>query len=1178
MVIKTSSPGVIVNEVDLTRGTSDGITSNVACLAGPFQKGPVDKITLVETEVDFQATFGDPTDENYEYWFSVDNFLEYGGTCYVVRCDDSVGGSGLMRNAADGPKVDANGNEIKYYVKNVDDFEENYFNEDAAMGGLPAKFIAQNPGTWGNNISVAVIDHGADYQLSLKSDTANNATTGAVVQGPIYFDKTTSLGDDVGVYVKVAAAAETITQVPQFSNVRTAHAGNKDIAGGGVYGAVTLTNSGANYGLRSGSSTRNGSNGSGSGVSITTTITNGVVTSVDGIVDGGTDYVVGDVIQIDGSLTLEATVEVKTVDIPGAPITSLALTDAGTLYTADATDVALVGGSGSGATVDYTFAVGDIIETVTLNQAGSGYKDGEVLNISGGNADATVTVSTGLTGVITSVQLKTGGENYEVSGDGNVFGIPTDGGNGTGMTVGYSVTGGVVSGLYIASPGAGYQISDSVTIVGGDGNAAFTVDTSSTGIYGGVSITNGDRILLYGQTNNAENGVYDVSATGSWTRSSDASVGTDFVTSKSVIVDEGDSSGDAFQYNGSSNPTLGSDPIVFDAYVPYTSIAAGDKVIGYDNLDSASGAEGFVQSVSNGVYEIMVTAGEFAVGNYISKNAGVQKTGLISEIDSVGRHILYSFGEKDLSGTIIDETIVNTLFIPNALTFDQGVDRGWPNKIGDKQKLPIDGDRAKSTLGDTYIWNKNISAWINDFKPSENDLVTDGTHVFTVDVGEDWYNKQIAFAGIPWFRFASRPATSPRSVDQNARNDEIHVIAYDRTGDLTGSKGNVLESFFNLSKLRGAKTPEGDNNYYIDVVNSRSSNIFANRDVDTTELTQINTDLGFDAPGAQVGDGVVSSFIDAMSYDLGDGVNQMQATLGELQVGYQKYLDENVEDLDYILQGPSLSDPDEAVSKANFVISMAEELKTCIAFVSPPRYAAIDPLKADVITERVTEFFDELSASSYAMFDSGYKYSYDRFNDKQRYVPLNADIAGLITESGQVAEPWYSPAGVVRGQVRNVSRLSFNPSKEQRDSLYSKRVNPVTTFPGEGTILYGDKTALSYSSAFDRVNVRKLFLIIEKEIAQISRSVLFEFNDETTRALFRNNVNPYLRDIQSRRGMTDFLVVCDESNNTPEVVDRNEFVADIYIKPSRSINFVTLNFVATKTGVSFSEAVGLFRR
>jgi phage tail sheath protein FI len=308
------------------------------------------------------------------------------------------------------------------------------------------------------------------------------------------------------------------------------------------------------------------------------------------------------------------------------------------------------------------------------------------------------------------------------------------------------------------------------------------------------------------------------------------------------------------------------------------------------------------------------------------------------------------------------------------------------------------------------------------------------------------------------------------------------------------------------------------------------------------------------------------------------GVDNMTSTLGELQVAYQKFIDENVEDMDYILQGPSLTSADDAIAKANFIISIAESKKSCMAFISPPKYAAVDPLKADIITERVVEFFDELSSSSYTVFDSGYKYTYDRFNDKQRYVPLNGDIAGLMTNSTLVAEPWYSPAGVVRGQIRNVTRLSYNPSKEQRDVLYSNRVNPVATFPGEGTILYGDKTGLAFSSAFDRINVRKLFLIIEKEISKISRSVLFEFNDQTTRSMFKNNVNPYLRDIMARRGMTDFLVVCDESNNTPEVIDRNEFVADIYIKPNRSINFVTLNFIATKTGVTFSEAVGLFRR
>jgi len=229
------------------------------------------------------------------------------------------------------------------------------------------------------------------------------------------------------------------------------------------------------------------------------------------------------------------------------------------------------------------------------------------------------------------------------------------------------------------------------------------------------------------------------------------------------------------------------------------------------------------------------------------------------------------------------------------------------------------------------------------------------------------------------------------------------------------------------------------------------------------------------------------------------------------------------------------------------------------------------------ITKNLVDFYNNLTSSSYTVFDSGYKYQYDRWNDVYRYIPLNGDTAGTLVFTSLEAEPYYSPAGVSRGQIRNVVKLPYNPSKPQRDILYSSRIDPVVTFPGEGTVLFGDKTALGYSSAFDRINVRRLFLVVEKEIAEIARVNLFEFNDEVTRTLFKNNVNPFLRDIQSKRGMYDFLVVCDTTNNTPEIIDRNEFVADIYIKPAKSINFITLNFIATKTGATFEETIGLFR-
>ena len=267
-----------------------------------------------------------------------------------------------------------------------------------------------------------------------------------------------------------------------------------------------------------------------------------------------------------------------------------------------------------------------------------------------------------------------------------------------------------------------------------------------------------------------------------------------------------------------------------------------------------------------------------------------------------------------------------------------------------------------------------------------------------------------------------------------------------------------------------------------------------------------------------------------------------------------------------------------AVAKANFLIALGEELKTAMVLISPPRCAALDPINAGEITRKIVDWSELIASSSYAVLDSGYKYTYDRFRDKYAYIPLNSDIAGTMANTSLVSQPFFSPAGLARGQIRNVVKLGYDPSKEQRDLLFTDRVNPVVTFPGEGTVLYGDKTSLAYSSAFDRINVRKLFIYCEREIAKIAKQVLFEFNDVPTRVSFKNNVNPFLRDVQSKRGLIDFLVVCDESNNTPEVIDRNEFVADIYIKPNRSINFVQLNFVATKTGISFSESVAMVRR
>ena len=531
---------------------------------------------------------------------------------------------------------------------------------------------------------------------------------------------------------------------------------------------------------------------------------------------------------------------------------------------------------------------------------------------------------------------------------------------------------------------------------------------------------------------------------------------------------------------------------------------------------------------------------------------------------SVGTYSLYGY-EENAPYTF------NAVLTPTTYTREEGEVFGWPQSPTDNAIVSAGGP---ADLGDSYKYSTATELWSAQISPAVDNYISDGVNLFAVAAHDDWYDQQIAFAGLPWYRFAGRPGTTQAGLARGCTNDELNIIIYDATGNLTGTKGNTLESYFGVSKLYGATTQEGDVNYYIDVINRRSGFVFANQ-----TLAMIAGDINGDkeAVGTTIRNDVDVAYVESKTYTLAYGVDNLVASLGELQVAYNKLTIENVTDLDYVIQGPGMSNLTDSVAKANFLISIAEERKDCMVFLTPPRYAVIGQSSSMAATEAILEWANELSSSSYAVIDSGYKYSYDRFNDQYRYLPLSGDIAGLLVNASLTAQPWFSPAGLSRGQVRNVVKLPYNPSKKQRDQLYTARVNPVVTFPGEGTILFGDKTALAYSSAFDRINVRRLFLVIEKEIAKMSRTTLFEFNDDVTRSLFKNNVNPFLRDVQSKRGMYDFLVVCDETNNVPEVIDRNEFIADIYIKPTKSINFISLNFIATKTGVSFDESIGQFR-
>jgi phage tail sheath protein FI len=298
------------------------------------------------------------------------------------------------------------------------------------------------------------------------------------------------------------------------------------------------------------------------------------------------------------------------------------------------------------------------------------------------------------------------------------------------------------------------------------------------------------------------------------------------------------------------------------------------------------------------------------------------------------------------------------------------------------------------------------------------------------------------------------------------------------------------------------------------------------------------------------------------------GANGSAVTNGQMKSAFEKFADAETIDVGLIIATKGDS------THLDNLITIAENRKDAVVFCSPERADVVNVTNSNTQTNNVTAFFDTIRSSSYAVFDSGYKYMYDRYNDVYRYVPLNGDTAGLAARTDLVADSWFSPAGFNRGVIRGAVKLAYNPTKTQRDDLYQARVNPVATFPGQGTVLFGDKTALSSPSAFDRINVRRLFITLQKAISTASKFQLFEFNDEFTRANFRNIVEPFLREVQGRRGITDFLVVCDETNNTGDVIDRNEFIAEIFVKPARSINFITLSFVATRTGVSFDEVAG----
>ena len=633
-----------------------------------------------------------------------------------------------------------------------------------------------------------------------------------------------------------------------------------------------------------------------------------------------------------------------------------------------------------------------------------------------------------------------------------------------------------------------------------------------------------------------------------------------------------------------------------------------------DNLTNAlAGAASSITINSTEDY-VTKTYDENTIGNVTiaARNPGSWANGIqVAIIDS--------FADQTLSGEFADVLV------------GYGVTQGLDGKvlIGAGSTSSLDGYYLKGIVTEVGVGNSSVKVKVNSYiDPNGDEVEVDytagGTWQFagsgtlgvhtngynsaygtkTYDSASDWFDTQtvqISSTGIStvtykWNALAGRPGTSAFAESRKSKNDEVHVIVFDGNGSITGTVGTVIEKHIGLSKATDAQFSAGSPSYWRKYLYNNSEFIFggsAPAGITTTGFSSGFTLQGDDAWDQPAEDIIFSAagnqlltLSKGFNYDYSSGIGTagaLDSTKADINGGYDLLSNTEEYDIDFLIQGSASYGKEAAQGLASKLISVAELRKDAIAFISPYRGAFLSESadnttntinSADTITDNVVSFFAPLPSSSYAVFDSGYKYMYDRIANTFRYVPLNGDIAGICARNDINNFPWFSPAGTARGSVLNAIKLAYNPTKSQRDVLYSNRVNPVIFSPGDGIILFGDKTGLARASAFDRINVRRLFLFLEDAISAAAKDQLFEFNDEITRTNFVNIVEPFLRDVQAKRGITDYVVVCDQTNNTAAVIDANEFVADIFIKPARSINFIGLTFVATRTGVSFEEVIG----
>ena len=554
----------------------------------------------------------------------------------------------------------------------------------------------------------------------------------------------------------------------------------------------------------------------------------------------------------------------------------------------------------------------------------------------------------------------------------------------------------------------------------------------------------------------------------------------------------------------------------------------------------------------------------------LSAGVNVSEIDLTTVVPSVATSIgafagPFAWGPVGEVTTISDEVrLVDTFGKPDSTNYEYWFSAA--NFLAYSNNLKIvrafNGGTTKNATSNNAVLIKNETDWENSYSSGSSQLYGTFAARFAGALGN---SIKVSMADANTYtgwtyanQFTSAPGNSSYTTSQSGKFDELHVIVVDEDGKFTGTSGTVLEKFAFVSKASDAKDDSGNSNYYKNVIAAQSRYI---------HWMDHATANGASNWGTAASGTTFANLTSNVTVSLAGGVD---GTISSANVitAYDNFNNAESVDVSLVISGPA----NQAI--AADLISMCETRKDCLVFLSPLKSDVVNNAGSEVTAAVATR--NALTSTSYAVFDSNWKYQYDKYADVYRWVPCNGDVAGLCARTDLERDPWFSPGGLNRGILKNVIKLAWNPTKTNRDDLYTKGINPIVSFQGEGTVLFGDKTMLSKPSAFDRINVRRLFIVLEKAIARAARFSLFEFNDQFTRAQFVNLVEPYLRDVQGRRGITDFRVVCDETNNTGEVIDRNEFVGDIYIKPARSINFIQLNFVAVRTGVSFDEVVGRF--